>query len=75
MSLGVSSAAMFVSSATLLGFMGAVFISWLKYGRDILPPGAILLIFPYVFRKVPLYCNILLRKFDSQWIRTDRKKI
>jgi hypothetical protein len=73
--LGISSAALFVSSASLAGFIGAVFISWLKYGRDILPPGSILLIFSYVFRKLPLYRNILLRKFSSQWIRTDRRKI
>lgn len=73
--LGVSSAAMFVSLASLVGFIGAVFISWLKYGRDILPPGSILLVSSYVFGKLPLYFKILLRKSRSQWIRTDRRKI
>ena len=41
--------AMFVSSASLVGLAGAVFISWLKYGRDILPSGSISSIFFYVF--------------------------
>jgi cellulose synthase/poly-beta-1,6-N-acetylglucosamine synthase-like glycosyltransferase len=73
--LGISSVAMFVSSASLVGFTGAVFISWLKYGRDILPPGSILSIFSYVFGKLPLYRKILLRKSGPQWIRTDRRKL
>jgi cellulose synthase/poly-beta-1,6-N-acetylglucosamine synthase-like glycosyltransferase len=74
--LGVSSsAAMFVVSASLVEFIGAVFVCWLKFGRDILPPRAVLSIFSYVFGKFPIYRNILLRKSGSEWIRTDRRKI
>jgi cellulose synthase/poly-beta-1,6-N-acetylglucosamine synthase-like glycosyltransferase len=71
---GASSAAMFVSTASLVGFIGAVFLSWLKYGRDILPPRAILLIASYVIGKLPLYNKILFSKSGRQWIRTDRRK-
>jgi cellulose synthase/poly-beta-1,6-N-acetylglucosamine synthase-like glycosyltransferase len=72
--LGLSSAALFVSAASLVGFIVGVFLSWLKWGRDILPPSAILLVASYVIRKLPLYCRILFRRSASQWIRTDRRK-
>jgi len=72
---GASSAAMFVSTTSLVGFIGAVFLSWLKYGRDILPPRALLLIASYVFGKLPLYLKILVFKSGRQWIRTDRRKL
>jgi cellulose synthase/poly-beta-1,6-N-acetylglucosamine synthase-like glycosyltransferase len=71
--LGISSAAMFVSSASCVGLIGGVFLSWLKYGRDILPSGSILLIVFYVCRKLPFYLTILSR--NSQWTRTDRRKV
>jgi cellulose synthase/poly-beta-1,6-N-acetylglucosamine synthase-like glycosyltransferase len=72
--LGFSSAAMFVSTASLVGFILGVFLSWLKWGRNILPHGAILLIASYVVRKIPLYYRVLCRKSGAQWIRTDRSK-
>jgi len=72
--LGISSAAMLVSTASLAGLIGGVFLSWLAYGRDVLPPSSILLVFSYVFRKLPLYRNVITRKSRSQWTRTDRGK-
>jgi cellulose synthase/poly-beta-1,6-N-acetylglucosamine synthase-like glycosyltransferase len=72
--LGSSSAALTVSTASLLTFMVATFLSWMRCGRDILPPGAILSIAPYVLGKLPLYRHILSRRTDAQWIRTDRTK-
>jgi cellulose synthase/poly-beta-1,6-N-acetylglucosamine synthase-like glycosyltransferase len=69
--LGISSAAIFVSSMSCMGLIGGVFLAWLKYGRDILPPGSILMIVSYVCGKIPLYLRILSR--NSQWTRTDRK--
>jgi cellulose synthase/poly-beta-1,6-N-acetylglucosamine synthase-like glycosyltransferase len=73
--LGVSSSAMLVSSASLVGFAGGVFLCWVKYGRDILPPSAILSIAPYAIGKLPLYGRMLSRKSGRQWIRTDRRKV
>ena len=71
--LGISSAALLVSLASGAGLIGGVFLSWLKYGRDILPPRSILLIFFYVCGKIPLYLKVLSR--NSQWTRTDRRKV
>jgi cellulose synthase/poly-beta-1,6-N-acetylglucosamine synthase-like glycosyltransferase len=71
--LGFSSVPMFVSAATLAGFLGAVFLSWLKFGREILPPGAMMSIPTYVVGKLPLYCRALFSKAGAHWTRTDRK--
>lgn len=72
--LGVSWTATSVSFLSLVALVGGVFFSWLKYGRDILKPGSILLVFAYVLGKLPLYIQILLRDLHSEWIRTDRRK-
>ena len=73
--LGFSSVALLINSASLLVFTGAVFLCWLKYGRDILPIGATLLFVPYMIGKLPLYRQIFSRKSGSRWIRTDRRKL
>jgi hypothetical protein len=46
----------------------------LRFGRDLLPPAAIVLVVPYMIGKLPLYRMMLSRKFVSQWTRTDRRK-
>jgi cellulose synthase/poly-beta-1,6-N-acetylglucosamine synthase-like glycosyltransferase len=71
---GVSSTALVVSMASLLGYSAAVFTCWLKFGRDILPPGAIRSMASYAVGKLPLYREIISRGGGSQWVRTDRKK-
>jgi glycosyltransferase involved in cell wall biosynthesis len=71
--LGLSCAAMLISAASLTGLVGGVILSWLRYGRAILPPSAILLIPSYIIRKVPVYGQILYRASGSQWTRTDRR--
>ena len=71
---GGSSAAMAISIANLAGFVCAVFISWLKFGRDVLPASAFPLVARYVIAKLPIYRQLLLRGGSSHWIRTDRWK-
>jgi hypothetical protein len=72
--LGVPPVALSISLMSLVGLIGGVFLCWLKYGRDILQPRSILLIFSYVFGKSPLYVRIILHKFNLEWIRADRHK-
>jgi cellulose synthase/poly-beta-1,6-N-acetylglucosamine synthase-like glycosyltransferase len=69
-----SSSAMSISMVNLTAFICAVFISWLKFGRDVLPPGAFPLVASYVIAKLPIYRQLFLRRAGSQWIRTDRRK-
>jgi hypothetical protein len=70
--LGISSAAFFICATSCIALGGGVLLSWLQYGRDILPRGSILLIFLYVCKKLPFYLKALFRR--SQWARTDRGK-
>ena len=72
--LGVSSVALPVSVVSFVALVGGIFLSWLRYGRDILQPSSIFLMFTYVVGKLPFYIRILSRKFNSEWVRTDRRK-
>jgi glycosyltransferase involved in cell wall biosynthesis len=71
---GLSSAAMVVSTVSLVGLIGGVILSWLRYGREILPPSAILSMPYYIIAKLPIYRHIFSRLSSSQWTRTDRQK-
>jgi cellulose synthase/poly-beta-1,6-N-acetylglucosamine synthase-like glycosyltransferase len=72
---GYSFVALAVSTASLLAFTIAALIAWLKCGRDVVPPKALLRIPSYAFRKFTLYSQFLFGKFDSEWTRTDRTKL
>jgi hypothetical protein len=69
---GASSAALVISTASLIGFIVPVLISWLKYGREVLPIRSVLAIPAYIFDKLPIYRNALARNAVAQWTRTDR---
>jgi cellulose synthase/poly-beta-1,6-N-acetylglucosamine synthase-like glycosyltransferase len=73
--LGVSHIPLAISGASLLAFAAALAMAWLKCGRDVLPPGALLLLAPYLAGKLRLYCRLLLGGAESQWVRTDRGKL
>jgi cellulose synthase/poly-beta-1,6-N-acetylglucosamine synthase-like glycosyltransferase len=70
---GLSSLALTIALLCSLGFGLAVFLAWSVHGRDVLPPGAVVSIAPYVFRKLSMYGRILTGKMAAHWIRTDRK--
>lgn len=69
---GFTSFALPVVLSCSLGFGPAVFLAWLAHGRDILPPGAVVSIAPYVFRKLSMYGSILTGRATARWVRTDR---
>ena len=70
--VGLSSLALIISAASFAALVFAVLLSWLTYGRVLLPPSALLSVVPYVLGKLGLYGRFLLRKRASRWIRTDR---
>jgi cellulose synthase/poly-beta-1,6-N-acetylglucosamine synthase-like glycosyltransferase len=72
--LGLSSVALVVCIANLLAFFFAVVLAWLKFGRDVLPPRAILSIPGYILGKLGTYREVLFDRATTQWIRTDRTK-
>lgn len=72
--LGFSSTAFTISTVCLMVFLLAVFLAWLKCGRDVLPAAAVLSIVPYVIGKFGLYGQALSGRAEAQWNRTDRTK-
>lgn len=72
--LGYPSAALPLSAGTFAAYVLAIFLAWLKCGRDVVPLDTIGSILPYVFRKLGLYGGALRNKTNSDWIRTDRAK-
>lgn len=69
---GHRSVALAISSSCLAVFVFGIFISWLKYGRDILPVNAIFSIPKYVLMKLPIYRRLLSGSASLRWTRTDR---
>lgn len=68
------STGLMVAAADFLAFFIAVVLAWSRFGRDVLPPGAILSIPSYVVEKLSMYRQILFGRMAAQWIRTDRTK-
>lgn len=71
---GLSSVAKPISIAAVSALMLAIFLGWLRCGRDVLPAKAALSIVPYVAGKFGIYGRILSRRSDARWIKTDRTK-
>ncbi|WP_426424824.1 glycosyltransferase family 2 protein [Bradyrhizobium genosp. A] len=67
-----SFAACAVASTNLILLAIAVILAWLKCGRDVVPPSALMLIPSYIFRKLKLYGQLALGRTDSNWKRTER---
>jgi cellulose synthase/poly-beta-1,6-N-acetylglucosamine synthase-like glycosyltransferase len=72
--VGLSSAAMPISTAVVSTFLLASVFAWFKCGRDVLPIRTTLSIVPYVIGKVGIYVRILSRRSDARWVKTDRTK-
>lgn len=72
---GLYSAALVISFMSFAGFSAGVFFCWLKCGRDILPASAAWQVLSYVIGKFPIYRTIVSHKPNTQWIRTDRRKL
>jgi hypothetical protein len=71
---GYSFVALAIGTTSLTAFVIATVVAWLRCGRDVVPPSALLLIPSYAFRKLKLYRQFFSGKIDSNWIRTDRTK-
>jgi len=70
--VGMTPVPFVISLAAIVFFALAIFLSWLKFGRDILPPSAFGSIVPYILGKIPIYRQLLSGKRPSSWTRTDR---
>jgi cellulose synthase/poly-beta-1,6-N-acetylglucosamine synthase-like glycosyltransferase len=72
--LGISLVPMLFSVGSAFALAGSVFLAWLKYGREILPPRALLSVLSYALVKLAVYRRIVSSKSGPEWIRTDREK-
>jgi cellulose synthase/poly-beta-1,6-N-acetylglucosamine synthase-like glycosyltransferase len=71
---GIPPTAMIISLVSLLALASAVFLTWLKYGRDLLPPRSLLSVISYIFDKLPIYRSLFPGGSGSKWTRTEREK-
>jgi len=69
---GISPVPAFVAIANLLVFATCIGFAWLRFGRDIIRPAKFLLLGSMALKRLILYCQILLGRTASGWIRTDR---
>jgi cellulose synthase/poly-beta-1,6-N-acetylglucosamine synthase-like glycosyltransferase len=70
--LGLGSTALIINAICIAGFVTTVCLAWVKYGRDALPAGAIVLLPGYILGKLGLYRQVLFGKMTAHWIGTDR---
>jgi len=69
---GGSAVALSISVANAIGFGFAVFLSWIKFGKDVLPARSLSQVAFFILRKLPLYRRIFAGRPTNKWIRTDR---
>jgi cellulose synthase/poly-beta-1,6-N-acetylglucosamine synthase-like glycosyltransferase len=71
---GVAPTAMVIAAANFVAVTLALFMAWLKFGRDKLSVGALASIGPLILQKFNLYGQMLLGRTSAKWIRTDRSR-
>jgi cellulose synthase/poly-beta-1,6-N-acetylglucosamine synthase-like glycosyltransferase len=70
---GFSFTPLWISMNCFMALIIAIFLSWWKFGRDVLPPKAFLSLASYILSKLPIYWKLLSETATPQWTRTDRK--
>lgn len=71
--LGISYAALAISTASLLGFGLAIGAAWWGYGRDVVSGRDLLQLWSYATGKLPLYIRGITRGRNMTWVRTARE--
>jgi cellulose synthase/poly-beta-1,6-N-acetylglucosamine synthase-like glycosyltransferase len=69
---GPSAMPFFLIATCLALVAAAVLLAWIKYGRDVLPLRDLVLIVPYLAKKLSLYSDLATGRRVLSWIRTDR---
>jgi hypothetical protein len=69
---GLPPLALFISAASLMALLVAVSLSWMTYGRDVLPLSSIFSVFRYMLEKLPMYRKIFSTRSASPWLKTNR---
>jgi cellulose synthase/poly-beta-1,6-N-acetylglucosamine synthase-like glycosyltransferase len=61
-----------IAATTVVLFVGSLFVSWCKYGMEVVSAREVLRVLFYAFAKLPMYTAITLRRTQVHWTRTDR---
>jgi len=69
--IGGSTGPLIIALADVGLFVGSVWLAWLRFGRDIVPPSEAFRVIKYVFAKIPLYLRFLVRR-QVEWVRSKR---
>jgi cellulose synthase/poly-beta-1,6-N-acetylglucosamine synthase-like glycosyltransferase len=70
---GLPGAALWIAGANLGLILFALSLAWVVFGRRVLPARSLVLVVPYVLRKLGLYVGLGLGRRSGGWIRTDRQ--
>jgi len=70
--LGASSAALAISSLSILLLVLGTLVAWAAVGRDVLPFSELASLPLHAIRKIGLYRSISSGSAASAWVRTDR---
>jgi cellulose synthase/poly-beta-1,6-N-acetylglucosamine synthase-like glycosyltransferase len=70
--MGLSEKPFFLSAACLFLSAASIVLAWIKHGRDILPPSAVVLIAPYLASKFKFYTALAAGRRVARWVRADR---
>ena len=62
-----------LASVNLVLLLLALAVAWSVFGRKVLPARSLLLVVPYVLRKLGLYAGLAMGRRSGGWIRTDRQ--
>lgn len=72
--LSLDPAALVISAVGVGLFTVSALVAWIAFGRAALPPRSLMLVVPYVLRKLTLYPRLALGSRVGTWVRTDRRR-
>jgi cellulose synthase/poly-beta-1,6-N-acetylglucosamine synthase-like glycosyltransferase len=71
---GASATALAIAATSFFAYAVALFLCWLKFGRDVLPLRSLPSMARFIADKFPIYRGLFTGNAAKSWVRTDRKK-
>ncbi len=72
--IGAPSTAAAIAGADFVILGCSIFLSWLKFGQEVISLRDLALAALQIWRKLPFYFNLYIGKRATSWVRTDRSK-
>jgi hypothetical protein len=71
---GAATTALAIAATSFFAYVVALFLCWLKFGRDVLPLRSLPAMVRFIADKFAIYRGIFTGNPAKSWVRTDRKK-